>query len=80
MNKIRDLMNKTSWGWIVALGMVPMMIGGCGMRDDTDPPNGISGVDPITDNATGCQYLYRRHAMVPRIAADGKTHMGCKGA
>jgi hypothetical protein len=59
--------------------LVLAALAGCGMRDDTDPPNGISGMDPLTDNATGCQYLYRRHALVPRIAADGHSHMGCKG-
>jgi hypothetical protein len=35
------------------------------------------------DAATGCQYLGQRNSsagITPRIAADGKTHMGCKGA
>jgi hypothetical protein len=33
-----------------------------------------------TDPDAGCQYLVTRHGgMLPRIAADGKTHMGCKG-
>lgn len=35
------------------------------------------------DPDTGCQYLMRdgsSTAMTPRIAADGITHMGCKGA
>jgi hypothetical protein len=34
------------------------------------------------DPDTGCQYLMRdgsSAAFTPRIAADGKTHMGCKG-
>lgn len=31
------------------------------------------------DPDTGCQYLnYDHRALTPRIAADGKTHMGCK--
>lgn len=32
-----------------------------------------------TDKATGCQYLTESRGLTPRIAADGKTHMGCKG-
>lgn len=31
------------------------------------------------DQVTGCQYLstHTSDALVPRIAADGRTHMGC---
>lgn len=40
-------------------------------------------VDPIRyqDRETGCMYLTtgQYDALTPRIAADGKTHMGCKG-
>jgi hypothetical protein len=33
-----------------------------------------------TDDHTGCQYLvYNDGGITPRIAADGKTHMGCGG-
>lgn len=35
MDKIRELMNKTSWGWVVALGMVPMAIMGCAKDPET---------------------------------------------
>lgn len=63
---------------LAVLGAIlAVLLAGCS-KDDTDPAIGRSGMDPLTDNATGCQYLYRRHAMLPRIAADGKTHMGCK--
>jgi hypothetical protein len=33
------------------------------------------------DSVTGCEYLVsvNHYALTPRIAADGKTHMGCKG-
>lgn len=31
-----------------------------------------------TDNQTGCQYVTESRGLTPRIAADGKTHMGCK--
>jgi hypothetical protein len=65
--------------------MLTVLLTGCGMRDDTDPPNGLSGMGLFTDNGTGCQYLgygsgHNGKALTPRIAADGKTHMGCKGA
>ena len=32
-----------------------------------------------TDAETGCQYLMReRGGLTPRIAPDGRTHMGCR--
>jgi hypothetical protein len=35
----------------------------------------------ITDPATGCQYLgVYGEAVTKRVAADGYTHMGCRGA
>lgn len=40
--------------------------------DDSDPPNGRSGMDVLTDHLTGCQYLYRRGAITPRMDRDGK--------
>lgn len=36
-----------------------------------------------SDAGTGCQYVAadgNHSALTPRIAADGHTHMGCKGA
>lgn len=40
-------------------------------------------IDPIyryEDPDTGCQYLVEyKSALAPRISADGKIHMGCKG-
>lgn len=32
------------------------------------------------DEVTGCEYLstHLANSLTPRIAADGKTHMGCK--
>lgn len=46
-------------------------------RDDTDPPAARSGLTIRIDHLTGCQYL-DRDGLTPRIAADGKTHLGCK--
>lgn len=45
--------------------------------DETDPPGGRSGMDLLTDHGTGCQYLYRRGAITPRMDANGR-HM-CAG-
>jgi hypothetical protein len=61
--------------------ILAVMLAGCSTKDDSDPPDGISGMTPLTDNATGCQYLARGaifgESIIARIAADGKTHMGC---
>lgn len=47
-------------------------------RDDTDPPNGRSGMLLYTDALTGCQYLsQRRIGLTPRVDGKGK-HVGCK--
>lgn len=66
------------------------LLGGC--NEAPAPPS--SEVRPIPgtgigfapfvwmDTATGCEYLSTNTsaALTPRIAADGKTHMGCKAA
>lgn len=55
-------------------------------RDNSDMPDGRrSGFNVFTDGLTGCQYIgfglgYQGKALTPRIAADGKTHQGCRGA
>jgi hypothetical protein len=64
---------------LVAVLALLVLCAGCSMKDDTDPPNGISGMGLHTDYATGCQYLSRDRSLTPRIAADGHSHMGCKG-
>ena len=46
------------------------------------PGSGVSYAPYVfLDNETGCQYLstHTSTGMVPRIAADGRTHLGCKG-
>lgn len=42
-------------------------------KDDTDPPNGRSGLIIYTDHLTGCQYLTPGiwGGLTPRIDADG---------
>jgi hypothetical protein len=45
-------------------------------HDDTDPPNGRSGIVPYTDHKTGCQYLKAGSifsgSLTPRMGTDGK--------
>jgi len=50
---------------------------------DAPQLDGYVTLSMYIDSATGCQYLGQRSSsagITPRIAADGKTHMGCKGA
>ena len=47
-------------------------------RDDTDPPDGRSGMRLYTDSLTGCQYLATPYgSLTPRLNASG-NQMGCK--
>jgi hypothetical protein len=62
------------------------LLAGCGPTTGARP-GGEEKPQPMDpwlyeDRATGCQYLATSsiQALTPRIAADGKTHMGCKGA
>lgn len=45
-------------------------------------PNANARYQPFVylDQVTGCEYLstHMAAALTPRIAADGKTHMGCR--
>lgn len=41
-------------------------------KDDTDPPDGRSGMHLYTDARTGCMYLSRGDSLTPRMGADGK--------
>jgi hypothetical protein len=83
-----DLGLRGRVGWLlVALiwSMVAVAIlTGCEARDSTDPPNGFSGMTILKDALTGCEYLAGTTysgtgtgGITPRVAADGKTHMGC---
>lgn len=74
---------------IMALAMLMMLVvlvvTGSTKRDDSDPAGGISGFSVFTDALTGCQYVgfgagMFGKAITPRIAADGKSHAGCRGA
>lgn len=42
-------------------------------RDDSDPPDGHSGMTIYTDHLTGCQYLKKGgSSLTPRLDRDGK--------
>lgn len=44
-------------------------------KDDTDPPEGRSGLAPRVDYKTGCQYLESSSGgLTPRMQKDG-THL-----
>jgi hypothetical protein len=63
------------------VGLAMLALAGCNM-DSTD--NHIegkrSGMSLLIDHGTGCQYLSVGRSLTPRIASDGKTHMGCRDA
>lgn len=60
--------------------MIVVLLSGCAPRagDTTSDP-----YDPVlyVDRVTGCNYLStgETKSLTPRIAADGQSHMGCKG-
>ena len=56
---------------LMILALVSLV--GCGgMKDDTDPSDGVSGLGLYTDHLTGCQYLTRGRNLTPRMNAEGK--------
>lgn len=58
-----------------------VILGAFNPRDDSDSPSARSGFSISTDALTGCQYLNLPfRAATPRIAADGKSHQGCRGS
>jgi hypothetical protein len=65
-----------------ALCLVLAALAGCTQR--TGGALGDRQNDPhlLVDHQTGCEYLSApgSSGIVPRVGADGKTHMGCKGA
>jgi len=58
---------------------------GCAKRE-LSPDAALKPGTPLEvtiDGPTGCEYLksaYTDKVLIPRIAADGRTHKGCKGA
>jgi hypothetical protein len=60
-----------------ALCLVLAALAGCDQPPATRDT--VFNLFVYTDTATGCQYVSESRGLTPRIAADGKTHMGCKG-
>ena len=64
--------------------LVLAALAGCGNPRTSDADAAENAYAPVlyTDHVTGCDYLStgQTQSLTPRIAADGKTHMGCKGA
>jgi len=49
-----------------------VLLAGCA-KDDSDPPDGISGMVVYHDHLTGCEYLASGHGgITPRLDANGK--------
>lgn len=72
-------------GHIIGISSILWLLIGWGVKslaprpyDDTDNGNQRSGLEVRTDHLTGCQYLVAdRGGLTPRMAADGKKHIGC---
>ncbi len=47
-------------------------LAGCA-KDDSDPENGVSGMNVYRDNLTGCEYLGITHGgLTPRMDRNGQ--------
>ena len=64
------------------VGLAMLALAGCAIDDTDNHADGKwSGLTPLIDHGTGCQYLsVGWSSITPRIASDGKTHMGCRDA
>ena len=66
--------------------ILAVLLAGCSKPSPDGNASGLGGYNQAVyiyqDKLTGCQYVAAdslHSALTPRIAADGKTHMGCKG-
>lgn len=57
--------------------LLVIILAGC-QRDDTDPPNGVSGLNIYIDAKTNCQYLGQGvdGGLTPRLERNGKQMCG----
>lgn len=61
--------------WLFLMGLSYIFV----PRDDTDPPDGRSGLSLHTDHLTGCQYVGKGFGNItPRLDADGQPICGKK--
>lgn len=84
MTLLETLKEYTLWlaGWAVAILVLGWVMSCLPTgRDDTDEPGWFgkrSGVEPVIDHRTGCQYLRTRDGgITPRLDVDGRQ-IGCK--
>lgn len=56
------------------------LLAGCTQRTGGALGDRMNDPHVLVDHGTGCEYLAPpgSNGIAPRIAADGKTHMGCK--
>jgi hypothetical protein len=69
-------------GLVAVLALLALCAGCEPHRDPKSPNASIAILSSYTDEFTGCQYIGQRNSsagITPRIAADGHSHMGCKG-
>lgn len=76
-------MNRFAIRVFVGLFLMSLLLStlaGC-MRKTGDPAGEIEAANPTLyiDRETGCEYLstINVYHLTPRIAKDGKSHMGC---
>jgi hypothetical protein len=56
--------------------LLVIFLAGC-QKDDTDPPNGVSGLNIFVDAKTNCQYLGQGDGgITPRLDRNGKQICG----
>lgn len=61
----------------VMLLFTPAFLSQCG-KDNSDPPDGRSGLTIYTDALTGCEYLsVMLGGITPRLDGDGRQ-IGCR--
>lgn len=64
--------------WLIVGACLAAIFGALFGKDDTDPPDGRSGLRLMTDARTGCQYLAMPlGGITPRRDGEGK-HVGCR--
>ena len=66
--------------YVIPVFLVFLLVTSCSSgKDDTDPPEGHSGLSLHTDQLTGCQYLAKPFGgITPRLDAKG-NHI-CKAS
>ncbi|WP_371767525.1 hypothetical protein [Massilia sp.] len=68
-------------GLILAVAICALCTGCEPVRDPQSPNTTVTILSVYTDEFTGCQYIGQRNSsagITPRIAADGRTHLGCR--